>query len=99
MSLFENKKSISRSEFRSSLKKAPSGIPGRGGLTTKRGYNEKERLGLERTFGKKYGSRISKKEYGKKLQELKESKYGMSQKERREADNDIRFLEGLNDDN
>jgi len=99
MSLFGNKKSISRSEFRSNLRKTPSGIPGRGGLTTRRGYDEKERLNLEKTFGKKYGDRISKKEYDKKLRELKESKCGMSQRERREVNDTVRFLEGLNDDN
>ncbi len=69
-SFFGNKKEISRREFRERLRGASSRIPG-----TTRKYYKKERAGLEKGFGKEYGSYISKREFKRHLWKLKRERF------------------------
>ena len=90
MGFFDKKKSISREEFRKSLRKAPSGIPG-----SSRKFYRREREGLEKDlFGKKYGSHISRGELKDRVQELRKEKYrAKTQAGRDEIDRKVRYFE------
>lgn len=88
MTLFENKEQISRRKLRESLRKAPSRIPG----TTRRFYR-RERIELEKEFGKGYGSHISKREVKKHLWELKRERYkAKTLAEKVKIDDKIRYF-------
>jgi len=99
MSLFGEKKQISRRDLRKKLRSSSSYIPNKS-LWTSSGetYNEKERVEIEKdVFGKKYGSYISKPEYKKAIRELESKKHKTrNNKEKFKIDRKIRYLEKLN---
>ena len=92
MSLFEKKREISRSEFRESLRKSSSSIPG-GGT-----YSKKERVKIEKELlpEKKYGGRISPKDLGKCVKNLGHQRYlAGTDKEKIKIARQIRFLKKI----
>lgn len=91
MPLFEKGKQITRKEFREKLRKAPFSISG----TTKK-YYRKERIGLEKEFGKIYGSHISKQEFRKRLWKLEKERFkAKSSAEKTEIRDKINYLKKL----
>ena len=92
MSIFDEKKSYSRSKLRNNFRrytKKPSGMRGRK-------FNRKERAGLVKgIFGEKYGGQISKSDYRDALKKLETQKRGAKDRnERQELDRKITFLRG-----
>ncbi len=92
MSIFDEKKSYSRSRLRDSFRrytKKPSGMRGRK-------FDQKERAGLvEGIFEKKYGGQISKSDYRDALKKLETQKReAKDRNERQELDRKIKFLRG-----
>jgi len=69
MSLFGERKQISRRELRKGLGKASPFIPG-----THRKYNREERIEFEKEFGKEDGGQISEKDFKKKIYKFGEDK-------------------------
>jgi hypothetical protein len=66
MGIFDKKKSVTRQELRSALRKDSGLIKGGEG---KYSSKERERMGKE-VFGPKYGSKISKLDYQRAIREL-----------------------------
>jgi len=92
MSLFEKKREISRSEFRESLRKSSSSIPGGGS------FSEEERVKIEKELlpEKKYGERISPEELGKCVKNLGHQEYlARTDKEKIKIARQIRFLKKI----
>lgn len=96
MSLFGNKKQISRRDFREKLRKSSPSIPG-----SRRAYSEKDRVEIEKNvFGSNYGSYISKSEYRNAIRGLGRKKYeAKNSEEKFKIDREIRYLEKLDDNN
>jgi len=91
-SLFEEKKEISRLEFREILRKASPQIPGAGGKM----YSLQERVNMEKEIfpDSRFSSHISEIEVKKRLRELRSERYGAKTgEERLNVDRKIRFLE------
>lgn len=90
MGIFNDKKSISRKNLRSAIKKDRGVIPQTGGKK----YHSKQRDRMAKgLFSPKYGSEISKSEYGKMIRDLEGSKGSMkTPKERRAIDQKVRYL-------
>ena len=90
MGIFDDKKSISRKKLRSTLKKDRGVIPQTGGKK----YHSKQRDKMARgLFSPKYGSKISKSEYGKMISDLEGSRRAAkTPKERRSIDQKVRYL-------
>lgn len=89
-SIFRGKPYLQRGELREALKKAPLNVPGGGQLF------RKERIEMEKGFGKKFGPLIDTKDYDRRLKELaKEKAWGKTGAERTKADRQIRFLKNL----
>ena len=90
MGLFNNKKkSVSRSEMRTALRRSTIARPGTGGKK----YTRKERIAFEKKlFPRGYGGQISKGEYGSALDDMKKSKTGKSFGKRREIQREINAL-------
>lgn len=92
MGVFDKKKEILRSDFRSALRKLPPKSSRVGG----RKYERRERIDFEKKlFPAKYGGRISKQEYNTILRKLSLSKSGKSTRERTEIQRKIDFLKRL----
>ncbi len=92
MSLFEKKQQISRSEFRESLRKSSSSVPG-GGI-----YSKEDRVKIEKELfpENRYRGYISKKELGKCIQGLGHEKYlAKTEKEKIRVDRQIRYLKKI----
>ncbi len=92
MGLFDRKKSVSREELRSALRRDSGIIKGGEG---KYSSGERDRLGQE-VFGPKYGSKISKLDYQRAIRDL-ENKKGRttSMEEREKIDDRIKYLEQM----
>ena len=69
MSLFEERKQVSRRELRKELGKASPFIPG-----THRKYSREERIEFEKEFGKKDGDQISEKDFKNKIYKFGEDR-------------------------
>ncbi|KPJ55399.1 hypothetical protein AMJ47_00855 [Parcubacteria bacterium DG_72] len=92
MGLFDRKKSVSRQELRSALRRHSGRIKDSEG---KYSSTERERLGKE-VFGPKYGSKISKLDYQRAIRELENKKSRTKDiKERERIDDRIKYLEQL----
>ena len=92
MSLFGKKAEISRSEFRESLRKASSSIPGGGR------YSKEERVRIEKDLlpENKYGGRVSKKELGKCVKILGHKRYlARTENQKRDIGRQMRFLKKI----
>ena len=91
MGLFDDKKSLSRKELREKLRRDRGRIPETGGEKFSR--RERERLPRE-TFGRKYGSQISKRDVESAIRDLeREKENAETPEEEREIDQKIRYLE------
>ena len=92
MSIFEKKKQVTRKELRQNLRKGPAHLPGSG-----RRYFERERVGMEKDFGKKYGTHISKQEFKDKLYNLERERHKMprSSSKWHELDHKIKYFKKL----
>ena len=90
MGIFNDKKSISRKNLRSTFRKDRGVIPQTGGKKYHSKQKDKMARGL---FSPKYGSEISKHEYGKMIRDLEGSKRSVkTPKERRAIDQKVRYL-------
>ena len=92
MSLFEKKAEVSRSEFRESLRKASSSIPGGGR------YSKEERVKIEKDLlpENKYGGRVSQKEVKKCVKILGHKRYlAGTENEERNIARQMRFLKKI----
>ena len=90
MGIFDDKKSISRKKLRSTIRKDRGVIPRTGG---KRYHSEQRDEMAKKLLSPKYGSEISKREYGRMIRDLEISKGSMkAPKERRIIDRKIRYL-------
>jgi len=90
MSIFDEKKSYSRSELRTNFSrytKRPAGMRGRK-------FNQKERADLVKgIFGREYGGQISKSDYKDALKKLEiQKRRAKDRNERQELDRKITFL-------
>jgi len=72
MSIFDEKKQLSRFEFRQILRKANFPIPG-----TRKYYSLEERVRMEKKLfpPKKYGTHISERDFIEVLRDLEKKKY------------------------
>lgn len=93
MGFFDKKQSISRSGFRSALRKTALPKPRTGG----RRYARGERIGFEKDlFHRKYGRQISRKEYRTVLEKMRRSKIrAKSTTEKLEIQRKVDFLKRL----
>jgi len=92
MGLFDRKKSVSREELRSALRRDSGRI---GGGEGKYSSTERERMGKE-VFGPKYGSDISKLDYQRAIRDLENQRSRTSDIEEKEKiDDKIKYLEQL----
>jgi hypothetical protein len=92
MGLFDKKKSVSREELRSALRRDSGLIRGGEG---KYSSTEREKLGKE-VFGPKYGSEISKLDYQRAIRDLENQRSRASDiKERERIDDEIKYLEQI----
>ena len=92
MGIFDRKKSVSREELRSALRKDSGIIKGAEG---KYSSGEREKLGKE-VFGPKYGSKISKLDYQRAIRELENRRSRTTGIEEREKiDDRIKYLEQI----
>lgn len=93
MSIFDEKKQLSRFEFRQILRKANFPIPGTGEY-----YSLEERVRMEKELfpPEKYGTHISERDFIEVLRELERKKYHQkSYQKQLEIDKLIRFLKKL----
>jgi hypothetical protein len=100
MSIFEERKSISRENLRKELGKSDSKVPSKSDWTTsEKRISRKERVGLEKdVFGKKYGDYISKSEFKSAIRDLEVSKMKTSNRqEKNDIDTRIRYLRKIGD--
>ena len=93
MGIFDKRKSISRKELGSTLRKHHGRIPGTGGKK----YYQRERGKITgEVFGAKYGSQIDKHEYKRAVRGLESDKRAVeSNEEKRKIDEKIRYLKDL----
>ena len=92
MGLFDRKKSVSRQELRSALRRDSGIIKGGEG---KYSSTERERLGKE-IFGPKYGSQISKLDYQRAIRDLENRKSRTTSiGEKEKIDDRIKYLEQI----
>ena len=90
MGIFDDKKSISREKLRSTFRKDRGVIPQTGGKKYHSQQRNKIAKGL---FSPKYGSKISKDEYGKMIRGLEGSRgSAKTPKERQAIDQKVRYL-------
>ena len=90
MGIFDDKKSISRKKLKSTLRKDRGVIPQTGGKKYHSQQRDEMAKGL---FGPKYGSKISKNEYGKMIRNLEASKGSVkTSQDRRAIDQKVRYL-------
>ena len=68
---FGRRGGLTRRGLREKLKKGSARIPGTGGKM----FGRRQRVELEKDFGKKYGSNITKQEYQKRIKELSKEKF------------------------
>ncbi len=93
MGIYDKKKSISRKELKSTLKKHHGRIPETGG---KKYYNEQRSSMTKDIFGSKYGSQISKGEYRRAVRDLESTrKSAKTRGERAGIDQKIRYLKNI----
>ena len=91
MGIYDKRKSISRKELKSTLKKHHGRVPETGG----RKYHHKQRSKMtEEVFGSKYGSQIDKHEYKRAIRDLHASKRNIkTPREKAAVDRKIKYLE------
>lgn len=89
MGIFDKRKSISRRELESAIKKDKGIIPGTGGKK----YHERERQKMSKElFGSKYGSEIDKNDWRHRMRELdSEKRKAKTPGEKRSIDEKIRY--------
>jgi hypothetical protein len=92
MGLFDRKKSVSRDELRSALRRDSGLIRGGEGR-----YSSAEREKLSKdVFGPKYGSEISKLDYQRAIRDLQNQKSRTSDiNEKERIDDKIKYLEQI----
>lgn len=91
MGIYDKRKSISRRELKSTLKKHHGRIPQSGGRKYHRGQRSKMTGEL---FGSKYGSQIDKHEYRRAVRDLQTSKRNAKTPRQKAAiDRRIKYLE------
>ena len=93
-SIFEDKKSITRPEFREILKKSSPYIPGAGGMM----YSLQKRMKMEKEIfpSSRFSSHISEIEVKRRLRELRTQRHrAKTKQEKIETDRKIRFLQGV----
>lgn len=90
MGIFDKKKSISREEFKTTLRKDSGIIPKTGGKK----YSERERQAMSRgLFGSKYGGVIDKNDWRSKMRELDyDKRKAKTPGEKRSIEETIRYL-------
>ena len=88
---FGGRPGIDRRSFRDKLARDSSSIPGTGGQR----YTKRERIELEKDFGKKHGSRITKQEFNQHLKDLSKEKYNARGSEKIAIDRKIRYFKQM----
>lgn len=90
MGIFDKKKSISKEELKSTLRRDPGIIPQTGGKK----YYQRDRDKMARElFGPKYGSQISKDDFRRRVHELQSvQKSAKTPVERKSVDEQIRYI-------
>ncbi len=93
MGIYNKRKSISRRELGTTLRKHHGRIPGTGGKK----YYHRQRSSMTReVFGPKYGSQIDKHEYRRAIRDLQTSKRNVkTPREKAAVDRKIRYLKEL----
>lgn len=93
MGIFDKRRSISRRELSSTLRRHHGRIPGTGG---KKYYQREREKMTKEVFGPKYGSQISKQEYQRAVRDLETAQRGAKTREERlRIDQKIRYLKEL----
>ena len=92
MSIFQRRPHVTRVQLRQELRSASPSIPGSNKM-----FSRQERAKLEKeVFGKKWGSHITKSEFGKRLLQLRGEKFRAKTSDRKiEIDRQMRYMKKL----